>query len=412
MKKTLGLREQLFHLLAEAAEVEHTLMCSYLYVAFSLRAKDDVALSAAERAAVARWRETILGVAIEEMSHLLVVANVSAALGGRPHLARPNFPVSPGYFPSGVAVKLAPFSEATLDHLIFLERPRGVKGHDGPGFQEADYRREEAYEGLMPGVRDYRTVGDLYEVLKSTLTQAHEVIGTGLFIGGAGAQVDGKLIGAKDVRPVLDLPEAIAALDTIVEQGEGSPGDREDSHYRRFQMVRSEYETLRAANPSFAPARPSATNPVMRRPPDPEDKVFVEHPEAARVLDFANAVYGHLLRLLVQAFGRSGPRAADEQRDCIDAAVHLMHAVDRLGSLLARLPATPSAQGDTAGLTFTMLRGVEPLLQGEGEILLLTERWQELRDEAEVLEARHGVLEGLTSRVTAALPAFARHKPR
>ncbi|HSO41822.1 MAG TPA: ferritin-like domain-containing protein [Rhodospirillales bacterium] len=35
----VGDREQLFHLLAEAAEIEHTLMCSYLYAAFSLKTR-------------------------------------------------------------------------------------------------------------------------------------------------------------------------------------------------------------------------------------------------------------------------------------------------------------------------------------------------------------------------------------
>ena len=33
----VGTREQLLHLLAEAAEIDHTLMCSYLYAAFSLK---------------------------------------------------------------------------------------------------------------------------------------------------------------------------------------------------------------------------------------------------------------------------------------------------------------------------------------------------------------------------------------
>ncbi len=37
----IGSREQLFHLLAEASEIEHTLMCSYLYAAFSLKDKSD-----------------------------------------------------------------------------------------------------------------------------------------------------------------------------------------------------------------------------------------------------------------------------------------------------------------------------------------------------------------------------------
>jgi len=119
----IGSREQIFHLLAEAAEIEHTLMCSYLYVAFSL--KDGIACSFSKREAdaVEQWRKTIMGVAIEEMGHLLIVSNLTAAIGGRPHFTRPNFPVSPGYFPSGVVLRLNAFSFDTLEHFIFLERP-------------------------------------------------------------------------------------------------------------------------------------------------------------------------------------------------------------------------------------------------------------------------------------------------
>jgi hypothetical protein len=103
----LGPREQLFHLLAEAAEIEHTLMCSYLYAAFSLKRAGTAGFSEAESKAVEQWRKAILSVAIEEMTHLLLVANLSVAIGGRPHFGRPNFPVAPGYFPSGVVVKLS-----------------------------------------------------------------------------------------------------------------------------------------------------------------------------------------------------------------------------------------------------------------------------------------------------------------
>lgn len=124
----VGDREQLFHLLAEAAEIEHTLMCSYLYAAFSLKTRAEDGLSPEELAAVRRWRETIVSVAIDEMAHLLLVANLSIAVGGRPHFARPNFPIAPGYFPSGVVVRLTPFDRDTLDHFIFLERPKGARG--------------------------------------------------------------------------------------------------------------------------------------------------------------------------------------------------------------------------------------------------------------------------------------------
>ena len=44
--------------------------------------------------------------AIEEMGHLVMVANLAVAVGGRPHFVRPNFPVAPGYFPSGIVVRL------------------------------------------------------------------------------------------------------------------------------------------------------------------------------------------------------------------------------------------------------------------------------------------------------------------
>jgi uncharacterized Fe-S cluster-containing MiaB family protein len=41
-------REQLISMLCEAAEIEHCLMCSYLYAAFSLKQDQSEGLTAAE----------------------------------------------------------------------------------------------------------------------------------------------------------------------------------------------------------------------------------------------------------------------------------------------------------------------------------------------------------------------------
>ena len=120
----VGSREQLLHLLAETAEIEHTLMCSYLYAAFSLKRAGEASVSAAQGERLDRWRKTIMDVAVEEMGHLVIVAKLTVAVGGRPHFGRPNFPVAPGYFPSGVAVRLTGFNAETLEHFIFLERPQ------------------------------------------------------------------------------------------------------------------------------------------------------------------------------------------------------------------------------------------------------------------------------------------------
>src|SRR5215813_10702751 len=106
---TIETREQLIHVLQEAAEFEHNLMCSYLYAAFSLKSAGE-GLSEEETETVIGWRNTIIGIAKDEMSHLAAVWNITSAVGGSPRFGRGNFPIEPGYLPASVVVKLAPFS--------------------------------------------------------------------------------------------------------------------------------------------------------------------------------------------------------------------------------------------------------------------------------------------------------------
>ena len=398
----IGPREQLFHLIAEASEIEHTLMCSYLYAAFSLKeGTQGTGLSATEAETVARWRKLILAVAVDEMVHLVLVSNLSIALGGRPHFDRPNFPVAAGYFPSGVVVKLTPFSPETLEHFVFLERPQGVKLPDGDGFEhEQSYEREEAYNGLMPSVQDYSTVGRLYEALRVNLVASARRLGEdALFVGPIAGQVGLEAVNLEGVMTIADLSSAVCAIEKIVEQGEGSPTDREDSHYQRFLVIQREYAALRAANPDFAPAWPAAENPVMRRPPEPEGKVFIDDPKAARVLDFANATYGMLLRFLVQAFGRSGKNAQAEQALHLGCAIDLMHVLGRASSALAQMPASAEQPRTHAGMSFTMLRSVEPLFAGPAERQLIHERLRELVGGARVAARANASLQGLDGKI-------------
>src|SRR5699024_11245667 len=112
---------QLFHVLAEAAELEHNLLCSYLFAAFSLKQTVAEDLTTEELAVVTRWRENLIAICIEEMVHLAQVSNLLVAVGARPHFNRPNLPVAPGYHPAGIVIELAPFDLATMEHFIFLE---------------------------------------------------------------------------------------------------------------------------------------------------------------------------------------------------------------------------------------------------------------------------------------------------
>ncbi len=376
-----GSREQLLHLLAEAAEIEHTLMCSYLYAAFSLKRPGQDEVTELQSEALARWRKTIIDVAVQEMGHLMIVANLTVAIGGRPHFARPNFPVSSGYFPSGVVARLTPFNAETLEHFVFLERPHGATKQDSEAFEQTDYSRGQAQTGLMPSAQDYATIGHLYEAIRANLRSLHCKLGADrLFLGHTEFQVDHDLIDLDGVSVISDLESATAAIDRVIEQGEGASFDQKDSHYSQFIAIQDELATLMREAPDFAPAWPAATSPVLRRPPPDSETIFVDRPHTAALLDFACASYGLLLRCLVQCFGRSGSERHSQQEALIFAALEMMHIVGEASSALVRLPATITDPSVHAGMTFTMLRGIEPLLTGEAERRILRERAADLLD--------------------------------
>src|SRR5215475_7851601 len=94
-------REALIYMLCEAAELEHGIMCQYLFAAFSLKQREEEGLTPGELEAVTRWRRTIAHVATEEMLHLALVQNLLSAIGSAPHLARPNLPAPARHYPAG-----------------------------------------------------------------------------------------------------------------------------------------------------------------------------------------------------------------------------------------------------------------------------------------------------------------------
>ncbi|MFC4292576.1 ferritin-like domain-containing protein [Sphingorhabdus arenilitoris] len=184
-------REQLLYTLTEAAEIEHNLMCCYLYAAFSMKTGEDEGLNAEQSEAVKRWRQSIVHVAVDEMTHLALVSNLMVAIGGAPHFGRPNFPITPGYHPAGVQVDLAPFNADTLQHFVYLERPEGSDEVDGDGFASAlAYHCElGSAQRLMPSGQDYETVGELYHAVAQGLAHLCERDGEDcIFVGGTERQ--------------------------------------------------------------------------------------------------------------------------------------------------------------------------------------------------------------------------------
>src|SRR5262249_9117733 len=235
-------REILLNALYEASELEHNLMCTYLYAAFSLRDGAGEGLSAAETAAVRRWRAVLLQVAVEEVGHLAAGGDITAARGGSPRFGRMNFPLDPGYLPASITVKLAPFNADTLQHFVFLERPHGSTEPEGEGFAcERPYVRGTDRPHLTPMARDYDTVGAFYAGLGAGLRAFVARCGEAAAFGGEPAlQLSDAEVSLGGAQPVRCLKTALAAFEAIVEQGEGAPADSVGSHYQKFLAIRSE----------------------------------------------------------------------------------------------------------------------------------------------------------------------------
>ncbi len=376
-------REQLVHWLYEAAELEHNLMCTYLYAAFSLKSGEQEGLSRAEAEAVGRWRRSIIQVAIEEMGHLAAVWNITAALGAAPRIGRMNFPLDSGYLPAGIVVKLAPFNADTLQHFIFLERPHGSTEPEGRGFApERMFARGKFTPRLTPMPTDYDTVGSFYLTLKDGLESMVAEIGEGnVFRGDRALQIAGSEYGFGQARPVVCLKTALAAFDSIVAQGEGSPSAGEHSHFQKFVAIRTELAALQAANPAFEPAFPAATNPVLRRPPRPEGRVWLADPEAVATVDLANARYGLMLRLLANSYAVPNPAKSR----ALELGIALMKAIAPLGEHAARLPAGPSNPECHAGMSFTTLRDSASLPPGPAAEAFFLDRLLEFAAAARTL---------------------------
>ena len=311
-------------------------------------------LTAAQGEAVERWRKIILTVALEEMAHLASVNNLLIAVGGAPHFDRPNLPASPGYVSASIVVRLTPFNPATLDHFIFLERADTVKVPLAEGFEPQAPAREVRPDRVTPSAQDYETIGELYDSLAEGVAAVAGEIGEGVLFASAGAgQLDTEVLKLPNVQRITDLASALAVIEHIKEEGEGSSGAREASHFDRFVSIRDEWADLVAQAPDFEPAWPAAHDPVMRKPAEGLDRVWITAEPAVSLLDLANALYGTMLQLLDQTFtcGDAAHRSA-----MMLASVELMEACAAVATALARLPANPDYPGVNAGITFAVPR--------------------------------------------------------
>ena len=246
-------------------------MCQYLYAAFSMKDREDEGLTAG-------------------------AARGDAALAARahPHRRAGDAPPRARAEPAdrrrcGIRVRTAelPAPAARLsrrhpDGAPPVRRDRrsatSSTSSDPEGLDMADQDALAAVEKaaplprgdedeIGPRLQDFDTIGDAVPGDRDRVRPSRRAAGRGAPVRRVRRPRRRRRAssGSRSSCAVTDLASAHAAIDTIVEQGEGARGDWREAHFGRLITVLDEYLDLRDADPSFEPARPVLAACVRER---------------------------------------------------------------------------------------------------------------------------------------------------
>ncbi len=375
----LARRSRLLSLLSEACELEHGLACSYLYAAFSLKRGQSEGLTFLQEQMVRKWASQISFVASQEMFHLAQAWNLLQAIGGTPYYLHRPFPQSRREDPIPVKLSLEGFSLPTIERFCRWERPEDLRA------------------GVAAEQAPLTTVGAIYGEIAGLITALPEET---LFIGDPRLQVGAEVAGFPYLVRVQDQASALAAVEVIRTQGEGSREDRHDCHYGVFEAIRKAL----VADPGMAPAVAVVANPVRREQPG---ATVVTDAGALALMEILDGLYDLVMRLLSWVFGPADPDDA-YTRAALRVAISAMPVcLQPLGEMLMRVPS--GIEGRNAGPSFSLSRHV-PLPESAATTKqLVHERLGELGDDlkelaktwppkgADVLRGQAAKLEGLSA---------------
>jgi hypothetical protein len=361
-------REELIQVLGIASELEHNLMCQYLFAVYSLKRFPGEGITEAELNQARGWGSLITMVARQEMEHLGLVMNLRSAIGAPPTFSRPNFPQpTTRYGKADIASVLTRFNSDTIARFQKFEQPHPLP----PDFcsltpEQARTHREHArafWEAapvaprspLEPFQFQFDSVQSLYESIRRAFCELPD-----LFIGSPDAQIYGgpgsPYAGLMDdlnqydvdlVR-VTDRDSALQAIHIILEQGEGiqAPPDYvEHTHYCSFTRIQHE---LRGA--AFDAARPVVDNPLTTLHMDittPGEVNLITNPDTLQVAVLFNRCYELMLVLLLYLYGSRGryPQRSLEFTNAIFFPLMTMF-IRPLAEILTQLPAFTDRPGN------------------------------------------------------------------
>lgn len=362
-------REDLIDALFLAAEIEHAIMCQYLYAAFSIDRMTiaDPALSELART----FTIQLLKIGRQEMAHLGMVTNLLIAVGAAPDFDRPNLPIQRDYYSLDLRFQLLPFGEEFLALAAQIEEP----------FQDPARPEPRPYYPSVAAIYDH--IGDGIAAL-APVGQP-----TNLFIGGDDPQISNADFGAPpdyvwyDIRllPVTDRASALAAIALIRAQGEGATASDPNSHFAIVRRMQDEWRTL-TDDERAQLVLPVPKNPLAKQRGDVDPTatcVVLSEPRALAVARLANRTYELLLLLLARLYGANDATQADRDMYRKYAFFPLMTIVIRpVAEILVQLPAGDGAH--CAVPTFELDGPIRTFPEREAFHIQLEERLSHLAD--------------------------------
>lgn len=373
-------RAELSALLQDAAEIEHGLTCKYLYAALSLRRTPGEGLTAHQLVSVMDWAQVLLLIARQEMEHLALVNNVLSAIGNAPHFSRPMMPTVVSSVP--VPMALAPFSANLVTELLGWEGQFAMS--PAPILVPVHPKH-----GTFQGPKRITALPLLYTRIAELLNSG----GDGLFVGPVDSQVNGTELtltfprykaggGVYDFNliGVVDTASAIAAINLVRTEGEGSQSGEDTSHFARLLRIQRELASVEqeaaASGQPFVPALALATNPILFRPDGRPDVVHITAQPARDIALVFCEAYEVLLLLLSRFFGHVGAETTADVSATIYVSFYPMMTmlIRPLAEVLTTLPAVEGSATPLAGPTFEFYSDVSILPSTDAANVIIGER--------------------------------------
>jgi hypothetical protein len=395
-------RAQLMDALRLASELEHQLMCQYLFAVYSLKRypyerwsgsdKKHEVLTEAELETVRRWAMKITLITRQEMEHLGLALNLLSSIGGTPSFSRPNMPQKLKYYgDANIKMELTRGDLNTIKRFQKFEKPDQLEefcdlgpigdqdvdqkcathwcsrvGKDGASAEQvmAGLRADDESPRLLKGAPHvdqygvpFQSVQELYQEIDAGFTFLSQSLGErDLFIGKPQNQIYGgppsPLYGKMNdlnqyglsLIAVTDLKSAQQAIRMIIEQGEGStapPNYLPNTHFCLFTQIRGEME----ANGKLGTlgARRVVPNPMVRRQSDvtaEADVTIIDNLDTRRVAELFNQCYEVMLLLLLYLYSDQ-VKSEDQTNGLMDAAFFpfMTMFIRPLAEILTELPA-------------------------------------------------------------------------